>query len=235
MTQAFAIADVGSLLGDPSRAAMLVELMDGRSRSAGELARCARITPAAASMHLGKLLQGQLLSVEKQGRHRYYRLASAKVGEALEALGLIATVPAPRSKALSPQQAALRHTRTCYDHLAGTVAVQLREALEREGVVTSAGERDYRVTRTGVVWLRANFDVDVDELTRMRRATARKCLDWTERRPHVAGALGASLLAHMRSQKWLVPMRQSRALRITDRGLNELRRLGIQSLDLKET
>ncbi len=235
MTQAFAIADVGSLVGDPSRAAMLVELMDGRARSAGELAKCARITPAAASMHLGKLLHGQLLSVEKQGRHRYYRLASERVGDALEALGLIATGAAPRSKALSTRQATLRHARTCYDHLAGTVAVRLREALERERVVATAGERDYRVTRTGVVWLREHFDVDVDELTRMRRATARKCLDWTERRPHIAGALGASLLVHMRSQKWLVPTSQSRALRITDRGLIELRRLGIQSLGLKAT
>lgn len=210
---------------------MLVELMDGRARSAGELARRAQISPAAASMHLSKLLRGELLAVEKQGRHRYYRLANSRVGGALEALGLIATRPAPRSQPLSPRQAALAHARTCYDHLAGAVAVALCEALVRERIISLSGERDYRVTRHGIAWLSERFDIDVGALERTRRATALRCMDWTERRPHMAGALGAELLVRMTNRRWVAVTSQPRALRITSRGRRAFQRLGIDYPD----
>jgi DNA-binding transcriptional ArsR family regulator len=228
MTVRYAIADIAALVGEPTRAAMLLALLDGRALPAGELAREAGLSAAATSLHLAKLTQGGLLVVRQEGRHRYFRLASGEVAHALEALGVIATARPP-ARALSPERARLRTARTCYDHLAGGVAVALAHKMEHERVVRADGERDYHVTPHGIEWLGDAMGVDVRALalTKGRRAVARRCLDWTERRPHVAGALGAAILDRLFALRWAVTITDSRALRITTRGRAALASLGL--------
>jgi DNA-binding transcriptional ArsR family regulator len=223
----YALADVASLVAEPTRAAILLALMDGRALPAGELAGEAGLSAAATSLHLSKLMQGGLLKVQQEGRHRYYRLASADVAHALEALGVLATA-APRERTLSPERLALRAARTCYDHLAGAIAVSLADKLEQGGLLRPDGERAYEVTSDGALWLRDVLQIDVDTLAHERRVLARRCLDWTERRPHVAGALGAAMLARMIAQRWAALVRGSRAVRITDRGKDAFGKLGLR-------
>jgi DNA-binding transcriptional ArsR family regulator len=228
MTAHFAIADVGALVGEPTRAAMLLALIDGRALPAGELARAAGLSAAATSLHLAKLTQGGLLVAHKEGRHRYYRLANVDVAHALEALGVIATA-SPPARALSPERAALRAARTCYDHLAGVLAVALVDKMQREGVVRPEGERHLAITPRGADWLADTLQIDVDALAAGRRPLARGCLDWTERRPHVAGALGAAILDRLLAMRWAARIEGSRALRITTRGRVAFAELGLGS------
>ena len=223
MTARYAIADVAALVGEPTRAAMLLAVLDGRALPAGELASEAGLSAAAASLHLAKLTRGGLLVVQKEGRHRYYRLASGDVAHALEALGVIATGHPP-ARALSPERAALRAARTCYDHLAGALAVALTQKMERERLVRPVGERDYAVTARGVEWLTDVMQIDVATLG---PRVARRCLDWTERRPHVAGKLGAAILDRFFAMRWAAKLADSRALRITTRGRSALTELGL--------
>jgi DNA-binding transcriptional ArsR family regulator len=225
MTARYALADVASLVGEPSRAAILLALLDRSARPAGELAEEADLSPAATSLHLAKLTQGGLLAVRKEGRHRYYRLASDEVAHALEALGVIATGPAPQ-RALSPERAALRAARTCYDHLAGAAAVAFADALERRRVVVVASDHAFDVTPEGAAWLREELAIDIAPLATGRRAFARRCLDWTERRPHLAGALGAAVLERLFALRWAARVEGSRAVRITPKGTAGLARLG---------
>lgn len=226
MTARYAIADVAALVGEPTRAAILLALMDGRALPAGELAREAGLSAAATSLHLAKLTQGGLLVVQKEGRHRYHRLASGDVAHALEALGVIATAR-PSARALSPERAALRAARTCYDHLAGALAVAFARKMEREHMVHAEGERIYAITPHGVGWLADAMRIEVATLGVGRRPVARRCLDWTERRPHVAGALGAAILGRLLAMGWAAKIGDSRALRITARGRDALTRLGL--------
>ena len=200
------IADVASLIGEPTRARMLLALLGGQERPASDLAREAQLSAAATSLHLGKLVAGGLLAVRAAGRFRYYRLASAEVGHALEALGLVATAPPPRLS-LTRAQVELRKARRCYDHLAGVLGVALVGALERQGLLVPAaqGTSGWEVTPRGVAWFAASLEVDVPALARARRPLARRCLDWTERRPHVAGALGAAILHGLVARRWLAP------------------------------
>ena len=223
MTARFAISDVAALIGEPSRAAILVALLDGRALPAGDLAAEARLSPAATSLHLGKLTQGGLLLVHKEGRHRYYRLANEDVAHALESLGVIATAPPP-ARSLDPEKAALRRARTCYEHLAGSIAVALAGKLERDGLLVAEG-REYRVTREGREWFGRALRLDVEPLEQGRRVVARRCLDWTERRPHVAGALGAAILRELVARKWVARRPGSRALRVTERGEESLAKM----------
>ncbi len=229
MTAHHALADVAALVGEPTRAAILLALLGGRALPAGELASAAGLSAAATSLHLGKLTRGGLLVVRKEGRHRYYRLASVEVVHALESLGVIATGrPPARVRALSPERAALRTARTCYDHLAGALGVALTDTMEREGVVRADGDRLYSITPRGAEWLGSTFGVDVGALSATpRKPVARRCLDWTERRPHVAGPLGAAILARLLTMGWTARRRESRALRVTTRGATELARLGV--------
>jgi DNA-binding transcriptional ArsR family regulator len=228
MTQHHSIASVAALVGEPTRAAMLLALLDGRALPAGELARVAGLSAAAASLHLAKLTQGGLVTVRKEGRHRYYALASADVALALETLGTVATRPS-KSRALSPSMEALRGARTCYDHLAGQLAVALALHLERERYLNIESPHSYAVTGSGARWLERTFDLDMAVLESSRRPLARRCLDWTERRPHVAGALGAALLTQLLDKRWVRPVANSRALRLTSRGRVELAKLGFAS------
>ena len=227
MNATYPIAAVAELIGEPARAAILIALADGRALPAGELARAAGISAQSASGHLSKLVGGGLLSVQSEGRHRYYRMSSPEVGHALEALGAISTVPRRPGVPRPRETTALHTVRSCYDHLAGRVAVELACALETSGVIRRRGERDYELGPDGPAWL-DRLGVDTDGLRGSRRSFARRCLDWTERKPHLAGALGAALFSRLVALGWFAPLPKTRALRITHRGARELEcRFGI--------
>jgi DNA-binding transcriptional ArsR family regulator len=221
------LADVASLIGEPTRAAMLLALIEGGERPAGELSREAGLSAAATSLHLAKLVAADLLAVRAQGRFRFYRLASAEVAQALEALGLIATGPPP-ARSLTRAQAQIRHARRCYDHLAGVVSIAVVTMLERERLVRGAGDAAWAVTPRGRAWFAEAAAIDVVALERGRRPLARRCLDWTERKPHLAGALGAALLEHLLARRWLAAAGEGRGLRVTTKGEHELARWGVR-------
>lgn len=222
MNATYPIATIGELIGDPARAAILVALLDGHARTAGELALIGDVSAQSASGHLSKLVAGGLLTVRSAGRHRYYSLAGPDVAHALEALGAIATKP-PGSNAIRPHAANdLYIARTCYDHLAGRVAVELAGNLQGLGVIQPQGQRNFELGAQGKLWF-AKLGIDVEQLRNSRRCFARQCLDWTERRPHIAGILGAALCSRLIALGWVVRRRNTRALRITDRGAREFR------------
>ena len=220
------VAAVAALVAEPSRAAILDALMAGAFLPAGELARRARIAPSTASVHLARLLGGGLITCETHGRERRYQLASRAVAEALEALARIAPPERLSSLRASDRSAALRHARTCYDHLAGQVGVGLTEALVA-GKLLFAGDGGYALSAKGERRL-ARFGVDVDRARAARRPFARACLDWSERRPHLAGALGAEVAVALLSQSWLLRRPGDRALTLTPSGEAALRELGVQ-------
>jgi len=214
------LARIARLIGDPARAIMLGALMDGRSRTAGELAREASITPQTASAHLGRLVEAGLLAIEKQGRHRYHRLASAEVARTLEAI-MTLSAPAPPQHPLGPADNLLRRARVCYDHLAGEIAVQLTERwLQRRWVVQQ--DAAWSLTAQGRAGLQTLGIALPDE--RQRRPAVRGCLDWSERRHHVAGQLGMATLQAMLSQNMARQRRGSRVLVVTEHGQRELAR-----------
>jgi DNA-binding transcriptional ArsR family regulator len=227
MTAAYPIATVAELIGDRARAVMLIELLDGRALPAGELALISGVSAQSASGHLSKLADGGLLSVEREGRHRYYQIASPEVAHALEALGAISTIPRQTIAQRPREVLALYNARTCYDHLAGRVAVELARALETTEVLRPSREREYELGPRGEEWF-GELGVNVTALRSSRRSFARRCLDWSERRPHLAGALGAALCSRLLAMGWVARRSKTRALRITERGERELReRLGI--------
>jgi DNA-binding transcriptional ArsR family regulator len=210
------IIEVASLIGDPSRAAMLMYLLGGKALPASELARAANVTPQTASSHLAKMVEGGLVIHESYGRHRYYRLASAEVGQALEALNVIAPSKSIRSLRDSDQSKALRFARTCYDHIAGEVGVALTDKILEIGLITEAG-RDFIVTDDGAKWFR-DFGIDLNGIGRGRRHFARQCLDWSERRHHMAGALGAAVTSRLFELEWIKRIPDYRAVRVTNIG-----------------
>lgn len=218
MTITADFAAVAHLIADPARAAMLATLLDGRARPAGELARAAGITAQTASSHLAKLLDGGLLAVEVQGRHRYHRLAGPHVAEALERLAVIRpVVPPARPRAPNPEVEALRFCRSCYDHLAGRVGVGVTDALRKEGFLDDAPDRRFHVTPAGERWF-ASVGLEVGALRPTRRGLARPCLDWTERRHHLAGPLGDGLLEAFCRLGWLRRHAGSRRITVTPLG-----------------
>ena len=214
------LAKVANLM-DGHRATMLVALMDGRALSASDLAARCAISRSLASAHLSKLLDGGLIAVRPRGRQRQYRLAGAQVAEVIEAmLGL-----APERTATTLRQAArgeaIRQARTCYDHLAGSLGVALTDALEQQRVIEPA-DGSYSLTVAGEQRLQ-RFGLDIAALRGRRRAFARPCLDWTERRSHLAGALGAGLADRLLELGWIRRVPGGRALRLTDAGQRGLR------------
>jgi DNA-binding transcriptional ArsR family regulator len=214
------IAPVAALLADRARAAMLTALLDGRPLAAGELAKIAGVSAATASSHLGKLLDGGLVSVVKQGRHRYYRLAGAEIAAVIEALSLISPTVQVRSLRQSRQAAALHLARTCYDHLAGRAGAALFEAMLGRGLLEATGDDDdpaYEVTDKGEERLAA-IDVDVTLVRAERRRFAGHCLDWTERRPHLNGALGAAVTTSLIERGWFLRGTSRRSLVLTEKG-----------------
>ncbi|WP_301169640.1 ArsR/SmtB family transcription factor [Brevibacillus nitrificans] len=211
------IGEVASLIGEPSRVAMLLSLLGGKSLPASELARAARITPQTASSHLSKLVEGGLLVNESYGRHRYYRLANAEVAHALEALLAIATPRPIRSLRESDQVRAMRFARTCYDHLAGEVGVALTDQLLSLQMIEEA-DQEFVLTEAGRQKLQS-LGVDVEFSPKSRRRFARPCLDWSERRHHLAGVLGASLTNRLFDLGWIERLPEGRAVRLTPAGI----------------
>jgi DNA-binding transcriptional ArsR family regulator len=211
------IASIAALIGDPGRANMLTALMDGRALTASELGEAAGVTLQTASGHLSRLVESGLLAVRKQGRHRYFRLSGPDVAEALEALmGLAQRTGAVRVRT-GPRDAALREARICYDHLAGERGVALLEALRRKKLVE--GEQDILLTAAGQAYF-TELGVDFGRLQSARRPICRPCLDWSERRAHLGGALGAALLDLMTDRLWL-RREEGRVLRFSPSGVRE--------------
>jgi DNA-binding transcriptional ArsR family regulator len=215
------IALVASLIGDPARANMLAALLPGAALTASELALEAGVGKATTSSHLGKLRDGGLVALEQQGRHRYYRLADEDVARALEGLMGVAARAAPGRVRTGPKEPALRRARVCYDHLAGELGVALYEALLRHGWL--AGDAAALApTADGVRGL-SHFGVEVAALRGPRRL-CRACLDWSVRRPHLAGALGAALLTRVFERGWAKRRSDSRVVEFTRAGETAFRR-----------
>lgn len=224
------IAEAAALIGDPSRATMLSALMDGRALTATELAFASGITPQTASGHLAKLSDAKLISVEKQGRHRYYRLANEHVAQVLESLAVLAVHGAPRHRPTGPRDDAMKLARTCYDHLAGRLGVALTRSLVERGVLNESA-KSFEITQSGRRDLAA-FGLNLEAIEKSRRAHASRCLDWSERTPHLGGALGAALLGEIESRKWISRKKGSRAVGITPLGRAELEKnFGISLAD----
>lgn len=216
-----------ALIADPTRALMLAALLDGRALPAGELAYAAGVSAQTASSHLAKLLDGGLLTVEKEGRHRYYRLAGAHVAEALERLATLDRMETARRKPLDHKARELQFARRCYDHLAGQLGVAVTRGLQERGFITAAADKQFQLNPAGVAWF-GGIGLDVAALRPTRRGLARQCLDWTERSHHLAGPLGVALLTHLCAENWLKRSRESRAVLVTPKGRTELkRRLGV--------
>jgi DNA-binding transcriptional ArsR family regulator len=233
------IAKIGALVAEPARARILLALGDGRALPASVLADEAGVAASTASAHLAKLVDGGLLTVENHGRHRYFTFAGEAVGELIEALARLAP-PAPvRSLRQGSKAEALRAARTCYDHLAGVLGAGLMSAMIERDLLTggdglfhqaSAGrdrlsapgfDVDYRLTQRGVAQLDA-FGIDFDALAAQQRPLVRYCVDWSEQRHHLAGSLGAALAERMFALGWVSRRRATRALRVTDEGLDGL-------------
>lgn len=212
-------ARIASSIGDPTRARMLAVLMAGDVLPAGEIARAAGVNASTASEHLAKLVHEGLVTVEARGRHRYFRLADGDVAHALEALSLVAERATAGAKWLTEPYRPLKYARTCYRHLAGELGVRLLQALLRRGHVVG-GEHGYELTPAGFAWLE-EIGVDAGPSARGERY-AYPCLDWSERRDHMAGRLATTLLDHFMERRWLVRVRESRALKVTPEGKRKL-------------
>ncbi len=216
------MAEVASLVGDPARANILAALMGGRALTAGELANAAGVSPQTTSGHLGKLNDGRLIACVKQGRHRYYRIATHRVAEMLEGIMAVVADAPPRHRPPSKLDDAMRTARTCYDHFAGKLGVGLTDALCAHGHLALSDDGG-EVTDCGVAFFE-EFGVDLAAARNRRRIFCRPCLDWTERRPHLGGSVGAVLAQRCFDLGWFEHMRDSRALIVTKagrRGLNE--------------
>jgi len=226
---------VAATIGEPARARMLCCLMDGRARTSTELAMLAGVSPSTASVHLQKLSGQRLVRVTAQGKHRYYRLEGPRVARLLEGLSLIAGDGAKQAKFAANTPNYLRAARTCYDHIAGLLGVALHDRMRAMGWIASRngdgarGGTEYELTRAGEVALQA-MGADVKRALELRRRFAYECLDWSERRPHIGGALGAVLLGIALKRKWVVQDLDSRALEVTATGRREMAvRFGVKS------
>jgi DNA-binding transcriptional ArsR family regulator len=217
MTSGASMAEIAALVGDPARANILDTLIDGRALTATELAFIARVSPSTASAHLAKLTEARLLSVVRQGRNRYYRLASPLVGRMLEGIMAVAAIEGPpRYRPRSARDEAMRLARSCYDHLAGCLGVAIADSLARHAHIVLDDEGG-EVTEAGEAFLR-DFGIAVGDARKARRPFCRPCLDWSERRPHLAGALGGALLTRSFDLGWVARVRDTRAIAITPRG-----------------
>jgi len=207
------------ILGDATRIRMLQLLMEGRALTAKELAYGARVEPATATQHLRRLQEGGLVSVKAQGRHKYFKPASPLVAELMELLMVLApdqTMKAPTPRAEEP----LRRGRMCYDHLAGELGIGITEALVKQGLLRKEADA-FALTRRGTDWF-AGLGIDVEAARTLRRKFAATCLDWSERRDHLGGALGAALAERLVDLGWIARKRNSRAVSVTEAGRRKL-------------
>jgi DNA-binding transcriptional ArsR family regulator len=214
------LANLAALLADRSRARFLLALMDGKAWTSGELAEAAEVAPSTASEHLTRLVHGGLLVERRQGRHRYVQLAGPKQAQLLEdLLGYLGpTEPAKPTLRASAADQALRRGRTCYDHLAGRLGVAITDAMTARGLLTD----ELTITDDGLAWLKAELAFTPPG---SRRPLARACLDWTERRSHLAGTVGAHVCAHLHARNWVRRIGTGRAVRLTPTGDAALRDL----------
>lgn len=215
------VAEIGALLGDPARVNMMIALLDGRARTARELADAGGVSPQTASSHIAKLAAARMVVVAQQGRHRFHRIASGEVAQLIEQMHVAgAAVADSRTLQSGPKDPVMRELRSCYDHLAGRIAVEISGHLLRDPTGTGAVELNDQAGH-----LLGRLGVDLHFLAQSRRSFCRACLDWSERRPHVAGAVGAAILHRFRELGWIKPREQNRGLILTatgERGLAEL-------------
>ena len=217
------IARIAALVGDPARANMLTALVGGLALTAGELAREAAVTPATASSHLSKLQEGGLIIQQKQGRHRYFRLSGPDVAELLERLmGLAARTGHARTRP-GPKEPAMRRARVCYDHLAGDLGIQAFDSLTRRGLI-EADDETVTLTPAGAQFF-AGEGLDIPALQTSRRPLCKPCLDWSNRRSHLAGALGAAILDRLIALRWARREAGSRVVSFTREGDAEFARM----------
>ncbi|HVB44012.1 MAG TPA: winged helix-turn-helix domain-containing protein [Streptosporangiaceae bacterium] len=220
------LAAVAGLLADRTRAEICVALFDGRSWTLGELARHVGVAPSTASEHVSRLVAGGFLVSEQHGRHRYIRLADPRIAQVVEDLVGAGGLPAaPRERSLRAVTAAsaMARARTCYDHLAGQLGVAITDSMIAGGLLDQAC--GLAVTEAGADWLAKNHDVDVAAMARSRRPLVRSCLDWTQRRPHLGGAVGAALCGRYFDQGWISRIGTGRAVAVTPAGQRALGRL----------
>jgi DNA-binding transcriptional ArsR family regulator len=210
------IAEIAALVGDPARATIVSALLDGRALTASELASAARITPQTASTHLAKLTEAGLLSVVRDGRHRYFRLASPTVAGMIEGIVAVALEKRPRYRPLSRQARALSAARICYDHLAGRLSVDLTDSFVARGYLVLDDEAA-EVTTAGTRFL-TEFGIQLPPLRSTSRHVCRLCLDWTERRRHIAGAIGAAITKRYFDLGWMERVKRSHAVIVTPSG-----------------
>ena len=213
---------IGMAIGSPARAVMLDALFEGNALTATELARLARVSPPTASAHLEKLLRSGLVVRERHGRHRYFRIAGPEVAEALEVLARLGAERAAPRPSPSRELQSIRRARLCYDHFAGEFGVALTSAMVDRGWLVPE-ERDFRLTASGED-IFAGLGIDLDTVRAKRRMFARQCLDWSERRPHLAGSLGAALAERAFNEGWVERTSRPREVSITRRGEAELKR-----------
>jgi DNA-binding transcriptional ArsR family regulator len=222
-----AVSKIAAAIGEPARARILYRLVDGHARTSTELSIVAEVSPSTTSVHLDRLKAAHLISVVVRGKHRFYSLTGPEVARALERLSVLAGHP--RVKFVPNTPTRLRMARTCYDHMAGTVAVLLHDRLvAMRWIAIQSDDEEYDFTAEGEKSLES-LGIDVGEIRGLRRRLAYRCLDWSERRPHLGGALGAALLKLAVRKKWVIQDYDSRALDVTGLGRREMsRRFGLQ-------
>ncbi|NBI27514.1 ArsR/SmtB family transcription factor [Chengkuizengella marina] len=221
------ISYIAKLISEPTRAIILESLMGGQALPAGELAYKAKVSHPTISSHLSKLVEGNLLKVEQFGRHRYYKLANEQVAEIIEKLGAIAPPVQVRSLKQSDHLKQIRSARTCYDHLAGELGVSITEALLNQSLIILKNDQ-YEVTTEGEKWFK-NLGIMIHNVGKSRRVFAKPCLDWSERRYHISGWLGAAIATHFIEQNWIVKSTTNRSVRLTKEGTIKLK----ETLDLE--
>ena len=213
--------DIATVIGERSRAIMLWNLLEGRAYTASELATCADISKQACSNHLSKLLAADLISVEKQGRHKYYRLANAKVARTIEGMASLLPISTEKRIYKEANQVGIKYARTCYDHLAGKVGVIITEAMLSEQIIVQT-PNSFMITDYGVQWFQ-ELDIDIKQVRQLNRKFAYPCLDWSERKYHIGGALGAQLLKQLLKEDWIRKTAQPRVVFLTAKGKLELK------------
>lgn len=211
---------IAALIGDPTRAVIMWTLLDGKAFTATELAIIANTSPQNISMHLAKLVQSDLLCVEKQGRHKYYRFSTKEIAYAIEAMANLiphSTIP---QKDIAEKYSPIKHCRTCYDHLAGKIGVALTDSLLEQKIIID-NNNVFEISPKGEKWF-SDFGINVEEVKKQRRLFLKPCLDWSERKNHIAGSLATSIFDKMVSNDWLRKTSHSRAIIITGKGEKEL-------------
>ncbi|PFE01066.1 transcriptional regulator [Bacillus cereus] len=215
-------AKIASLISDTSRATILIQLLDGRPHPATELAHAAKIKPQTASFHLQKLYEAEIIDVEKHGRHRYYKITNHTIAESLEKILYLAPPEQIQSLKQSKETREIQYARTCYDHLAGKLGVEITNSLLNNNILVKENLQ-FEVTKEGQLFFK-EFGIDLDSLYRKRRAFSKCCLDWTERQHHIAGALGKAILERMLEQNWVTKAPKTRAIHVTHLGEQQILR-----------